>query len=355
MPVSVRKWNCLTGLACCVAAVGLLCAPSTLTDLLQASVRDAVHPGSLLITSAIEGVRKLAPRSQSESANLAQLEATATELQESQRRERRLRSELAVLRGQLESLKRTGTRPIQPSSSAPLIIAELLEARILGEESGRCWQSGRLIGRGASSGVQPSEFVLSAETTIDQGHADHVAPGHPVYAGRCVVGKVRHVGRWTSTLQPVTDADYRGTAQLARRVNASAAGGVAPIHEQKAEQPGVPRSEDNGSVVFGAKGVLEGQGHELCRLTLISSSEPVNVGDEVYTGERDALFPYPMYYGRVVQAELRPGASYWDIRVQPAVALEELETVEVLRKSINPVRLTDSAPSAPISNEECYR
>ena len=66
---------------------------------------------------------------------------------------------------------------------------------------------------------------------------------------------------------------------------------------------------------------------------------PVSVGDEVYTGGRTGRLPYPMYYGRVTKAELKPGAPHWEIEVQPAVTEAVLKTVHVLREKLNPERV----------------
>ncbi|MGH7127119.1 MAG: hypothetical protein ACREIV_01030, partial [Planctomycetaceae bacterium] len=91
-------------------------------------------------------------------------------------------------------------------------------------------------------------------------------------------------------------------------------------------------------LVFGPCGRLEGRGEELCRLTLIAPTEAVEVGDEVYTSDRDSTLPYPMYYGRVVRAKLRPGAPEWDIWIRPAAVEIDPKTVQVLRRRLNPLR-----------------
>jgi hypothetical protein len=80
-----------------------------------------------------------------------------------------------------------------------------------------------------------------------------------------------------------------------------------------------------------------GDGSDLCRLQHIS--DPVNVDDEVFTGGTDGLVPLPMYYGTVVRAELAPGASEWSVWVKPAAANERLESVLILKRTVNPDRI----------------
>ena len=77
----------------------------------------------------------------------------------------------------------------------------------------------------------------------------------------------------------------------------------------------------------------------MCRLKLISSTEPVQVGYEVYTASHDGRLPLTMYLGRVVKAQLEPNTIHWDIWVKPAITGLELKTVQVLRESLNPLRM----------------
>ena len=139
-----------------------------------------------------------------------------------------------------------------------------------------------------------------------------LADGQPVYSGRSIIGKIAVAGRWTSTVRPVTDREFRGLAQLARKTR--------------------------GGLIFGSQAILEGSGSPLCRLTLVPVTEPVNIGDEVYTGRRDATLPYPLYYGKVVSAKIPPGAAHWEIKVEPAVGKIKAQRVQVLTKKMNPLR-----------------
>ena len=46
-----------------------------------------------------------------------------------------------------------------------------------------------------------------------------------------------------------------------------------------------------------------------------------------------------MYYGLVSQMELEPNGEEWSIVVDPAVEWEHVQSVQVLRDSLNPVRI----------------
>jgi cell shape-determining protein MreC len=126
-----------------------------------------------------------------------------------------------------------------------------------------------------------------------------------------VLGKIGEVGRYSSTLLLVTDPTYSGSARLARRTSRG--------------------------LVFGPEGTLVGDGSELCRLKHMT--DPVNVDDEVFTGGTDGMVPAPMYYGKVVRAELEVGGSEWSVWVKPAATDERLESVLILRRIINPERV----------------
>jgi rod shape-determining protein MreC len=166
----------------------------------------------------------------------------------------------------------------------------------------------------------PADFVVSAAPAsqeparllIDQGDEAHLHPDQPVFAGRCVVGKIQQVGRWTSSILPVTDLEYRGRAQLMRRTA--------------------------DGLVVGPEGIIAGDGKEGCRLNFIAATQPVAVGDEVYTAVAGTPLPMPMYYGRVVAVSLAEGAPYWEVQVKPAETLNHARSVQVLRVVLNPAR-----------------
>ena len=83
---------------------------------------------------------------------------------------------------------------------------------------------------------------------------------------------------------------------------------------------------------------LLGTGTPAPSLKRMSSGYMIEVGDEVYTAGRDGQPEWPMFYGTVVAAQLKPGASHWEILVRPAVSDDRLEQVEVFTRKLNPAR-----------------
>jgi cell shape-determining protein MreC len=162
----------------------------------------------------------------------------------------------------------------------------------------------QLLNSGRSHGLAESDVVLDESAPrLDQGSEAGIEPELDVLIGRCVVGRIASVGRWTSAIEPITDPRYRGLAQIIRP------------------------SDQGGS--FGAEGILVGQGTELLKLTDVPTTQSVRVGDEIYTSDRDRRFPIPLYYGRVVRVE--ESGRNWEIAVRPAVRVSDLKTVAVLK------------------------
>jgi len=241
---------------------------------------------------------------------------------EVQSENRRLALQSLKLSEDLERLKQTGVPSYQSQSGERLLVPDLIEAELLGESSIALLKEGQLLNQGRERGVFESSFVLKSELPlIDQGVGQGIKAGYSLYAGQAVIGKVSEVGRWTSSLIPVTSIDYRGSARIAR----------------KAEQ----------GLQLGADGILVGLGEGKCQLLQIPSTESIQVGQEVYTGEVDRELPLnmqstlgqPMYYGRIIEAELPRGAPHWKIIVEPAVKLSEVKQVSVLRQIVNPRRM----------------
>ena len=167
-----------------------------------------------------------------------------------------------------------------------------------------------------------NELVLSTRKSrkplIDFGEDAGISTEDALLLGRYVIGKVEHVGKWTSTVKLVTDANYRGRAQLIRET-------------------------EGGQFVFGeARGILKGQGGPLCKLEGIPAESSVHLHDSVYTGERDGILPVPLYYGEVVEATLGPDDREWTVLVKPVPLPTALTKVQVLRTGLNPDRLAVS-------------
>ncbi len=318
------RWTWLTAAACGLAAVGLLLASSTAADAVRSAVRDALRPGVGVLHDASSAWHAWQVRQRRLNELARRLDQLQAERDHWRQQAQALAAALLATRQQLQLARRTGRSPTPAADSEPLLVAELVRARVLGPADCQWLTRRRLLDAGVLAGVEPRSLVLEPTAVLDQGSVERLSPGLPVFAGRCVVGKVVQAGRFVSVVQPVTDPEFRAYAQLARPASA-------------ADAPN--RSAASSLLVFGARGLLRGNGDGTCRLLLIERTEPVRVGDLVLTADRDGLFPYPMLFGTVVQAQLRPGQPHWQIRVRPAVRLDELPVVEVLRKRLNPRRL----------------
>ncbi|MGQ0633205.1 MAG: rod shape-determining protein MreC [Planctomycetaceae bacterium] len=298
-----------TGLLC-LAGLALTQAPEAAAARLSRLVRDALVPGQwsarVAVSWSVEQSGRFSSWWTDGRRDSSDLSAELTEA--------RRRCEWLQTRCDLDQARAHSTAGdcLAGTASEPLLVPQLVEARILGEEAGRLWRGRRLVAVGTTQQIVESALVLEGDgALVDLGAASELAPGDAVYAGRNVVGKIVEVGRYSSRLLAVTDAGYTGRARLARRT---------------------PRGLE-----FGADGTICGDGSALCRLRRVSV--PVNVGDLVFTGGTDGVLPFPMYYGRVVQTELEEGASEWTIRVEPAASTEPRDTVLILRLSVNPLRV----------------
>jgi cell shape-determining protein MreC len=307
-PLPTSRW--LTPIIV-AGGIALSFVPADATRPVRSLVRDALRPGQLAVRAAVVWIRG----SLQSPARSLDSPHVAAELEEELRSLRLANRQLHVQSARLREKLKTMTQQqgLAPASAAtPLTTVQLVEARVMGEETALMWRGKQFLAAGAADGVAESALVLeNTRPLVDLGADAGISPGDAVYAGRIVIGKISDVGRYSSTLRLVTDLGYSGRARLARRTA-------------------------RGTLAFGAEGTLVADGSELCRLMHIT--DPVNVGDEVFTGGADGLLPAPMYYGKVVRAELDPGAQDWSVWVKPAATTKRLETVLILRRTINPER-----------------
>jgi len=325
-----------------VVGLGLFGAPTSVQQAVRTGVLDGVKPGVVLVAWSSRLVRQCRNRWKEAGRLLAELEQTQKERDLWRQQAQKLVAALAVERERVEELQRVGTSPVQPVDNGSLVVTELVRARVLAPAESE-WLSGRrLLGAGAWAGVRRNALVVEDQVVIDQGEDARLRPGLPVFAGRCVVGRVVEVGRLVSVVLPVTSSQFRAYARLARPVLPNTNGVSGKTSGGRNFGNGANTKLLDGlkrsSLRLGAQGLLQGDGKGCCRLTLVERTEPVQVGDWVLTAEPDEAFPFPMVYGQVVEAELPAGQPYWEIRVQPFVKLEQLRTVEVLRKRLNPTR-----------------
>ena len=304
---------------CLLTAIGLGFAPPNVQSWLRAAIRDGFQPGVTLAAAAQQSAaRQLQQRFVGDDerelqSQLATLHSQLATLQRSLRRE-----QLAHQRSRdqkLLALQRHDDerRPLDPP---PLIVPQVVEANVLGDELAASWRGGRLLNRGKTSGVIEASLVLDANAKLlDQGEDSGLAADLPVFAGSCVVGKLQHVGHWSSTWVPLTDKRFAGRARLARVTK--------------------------DGLIFGSDGVLIGNGKDACRLTKVRANEPVSEGDEVFALETPGGFETPLFYGTVTRAKLPDGATHWDIEVRPAIDPQTARSVSIVRPMVNPKRLAN--------------
>jgi len=302
-----------TALACGIVGVICLLLPNDLQTPLRGHFADLLVPGQRIakrVSTSLTWQTELAGASADAAsirADLAKrLEQLELHVRQQQVREARLQKQLADRR-------QHGDSPFVAAKTTRLVRHELVEARVLGREKDLDQNSAIMVDLGSDKGAVSHAFVVRGTgPVLDVGSAANVAEGQPVYCGRCVIGRIERTGRVTSAVRLITDPGYTGRAQLLRRT-------------------------ERGSV-FGAEGILVGMGDGNCRLRGIPYTEPVRVGDDVYTGGRSARLPEPMYYGRVVSANLVAGQR-WEIVVEPRADFARIDQVSVLRQSLRAPRV----------------
>lgn len=189
---------------------------------------------------------------------------------------------------------------------APFVDLRVVPARVLTRQDALPDVLRELaIDAGRAQGLNRSELVVQgAGRVIDAGREQRVQSGDRVLDGLTVVGRIERSARWISLVQPVTAEGFRARVQLLR-VTA-------------------------GERHTGATGLLEGTGTAVCRLTGLGPTDAVAAGDEVLAAGIEGMNGPPLYFGRVVRADFQAGGT-WDVEVAPAVQLDDLETVQVLR------------------------
>lgn len=297
-----------------LAGIGLTLAPETMATRIRGGVTDSMRPGLIAarrLSSAIsDHLIRLASRS--ERSRQKEVDRLKERLDQEQKRSAALEIQMARL---AEIQTREQMLPEAMRSLPPLTSTTLIDASVLGEAVTEKWRKGLLLDRGKGNGVRESELVVKSERPlVDLGRDGNLAAEDALLLGRCVIGKIERVGHWTSTFLLLTDSGYRGRAQL--------------VHQT-----------DQG-FVFGARGILEGQGGAYCRLKGVNSTESVSIGDAVYTATREGQSATPLYYGRVVEATLGSTDSEWKVLVEPVPVPSDLKTVQILRTTMNSERLS---------------
>ncbi|REJ96915.1 MAG: hypothetical protein DWQ29_00565 [Planctomycetota bacterium] len=302
-----------------LGGAGLTLAPAAVDDALRSVISDGLAPGCLAAACVQRRVEECFAND-AQTADQDEIVRVKSELDAWRRRCLELQHRCAAL-----SAKSAGDADLsldyRPTEGPPLLIPELLRAEVIGDRSDALRSRlAKLVDRGTTGGVAVDDLVLADEAIhVDQGSLSGVSEDMPVFAGRTIVGRIARAGQWTSTIQAVSDPEFRGYGQIIRR------------------SPHGP--------VLGAKGVVAGNGDGTCRLELIPVTEPVSVGDDVYTATGVGQDRQRLHYGRIIAADYESTSGYWSITLESHHKLESLASVEILREILNPTRFADSPES----------
>lgn len=309
----------LITILCLATAIALAFAPPNLQSWCRTTIRDGFLPGVQLAGSTQQSVaRELKRRFIGEDERELQSQNSELKAELAQAQKRLRREQLSHQRTREQKLLalQRYDEARRPIASPPLIVPQIVEAKVLGTELSEAWRGGKLLDCGQTNGVVEASYVLDSNAKLlDQGDEVGIASDSPVFSGSCVIGKLQHVGHWTSTWIPLTDKRFSGRARLAR-VTAD-------------------------GLVFGADGILVGNGKDACRLMKVRETEPVSEGDEVFALETPGGFVTPLFYGTVTRAEKAADPTHWDIDVRPAIDSQSARSVCIVRPMVNPKRLAN--------------
>ncbi len=144
-------------------------------------------------------------------------------------------------------------------------------------------------------GYDPSSWQRAI--VIDQGMSKGIEPGMAVISGTGLVGQVTNVGRSSSRVLLISD----------------------PLSGVDALVQGNR-----------ARGVIEGDGDGNYLWKFVLREEEVKIGDRIISSGLDGVYPRGLLIGVVTEVTSRPDSMFHDIRVQPSVRMEKIESVVVV-------------------------
>ncbi len=272
-----------------LAAMGLSFLPPNLVQSLRAAWREALFPTQRTVIAA-SNVATVAWAKLPFARNTLPDNQSQQKIAELSEQLDRLKTQLLLQGATADS---SGSAGDGEDEAAPLLRPQLIPAHVLGQQAQAFLLAHDLLDVGRSQGAQPNALVIDdAPPLIDQGRDASIQAGRLVLAGNRVWGKVAEVGPHTCTVRRITDSSYRDLVQLA-----------------------TPR---DGRLQFSVRGVLVGAGQHLCKIELVCATEPVAVGDLVFTAD-DGVLSSPLLYGKVVRVDRKPGDAHWQIWMEPAV------------------------------------
>jgi len=299
-----------------VLAVVLMLLPAPWTAAIQGHAAALLRPGQVGVLSVREHGRRIVERARSHFDTARKLAEAEQERDRLAEESRRLAAELAV----------AGTQPSRreqapnQGDSRRLLNVRWVKARVLGQLARAFLGRQHLVDVGSESGVPPDALVIEAPPgLIDQGGEVGVAAGQLVLDAGRVWGKVVRVGRLTSVVRTMTEPGYRDLVCLGEA---------------------------------GPQGILEGTGEPLARVRLVEVTEPVAVGDAVYSAAGKGFLAEPLLCGRIVRLERPVGAAHWEIWMEPAVDPHRTDEVAVLRIEVDPLRVAAAREERGVGSKE---
>ena len=301
-------------------ALVLICLPENQTDSIRNLVRESFVPGSEIITwvknSSAQNKKTKVESSISNKESDKKTIVLETEIELLKSRFLKLKSQNIKLNHQISSFHNNGKPEFKGKKTEPLFIPNLLEARILGKEITNKPYAKQILKIGSREGVSKENLVLEAEELlVDQGNQQGISVDQMVLTGRTLLGRITQAGLHTSTLQLITDPGFRS------RVH---------IYPAESDEP----SASGEGVLTGSKN------NDYCILKFVPTTQPVSVGDDIYTKETTGSLPSPVYIGKIVEASHQQDEQFWSIKVQPAMKNRQPDRVQVLRTIPNPKRLS---------------
>ena len=347
MPDRDQRHSTKATLICLFVAVIVAVLPASVTSPARDMVRLAFVPALRLVGDfRSEADSQLEAFSSHEAIRLKkENENLSTRLREAKLQNRRTQLGIRDAQNQIAQLKTTGTSPFASSAESPLATPHAISARLIGDELVSLWKSNRLLDRGSKSGLFEDQWVLDGEAPkIDHGQTSNIVDSLPVFAGRCLVGRIAKSGRWTSSLQLTSDPEFRAKAVVLIPAAGSRSGSRQDFRRAHTAET---LDDFRYPGVFSQEFLLEGAGNGACRLVSVPSSEHIQEGALVYSVPGDRGIEAPMLFGQVSQATLQPGSLHWDITVTPAVDVESLNSVQVVTTRLNPARIIGRREETP--------
>jgi cell shape-determining protein MreC len=290
------------------ASAAIWFLPADYTAAAKGCLGAALRPAQVGLLTVRAGMATIASRIDAHGNTVRRLARSEADRLRLKEENGRLAAELALLRSRTAEGERR-------QSDDRLLVAGCIPARVLGRQARDFLESQGILDVGSRAGVRGGALVVGrAKSLLDQGANRRLESEELVLAQGRVWGKIVEVGPQTSTVRTPCEPGFRDLVRL-----------------------GVP-SADGRPPRLGPQGLLEGTGEPLARVQGVDVTEPVAVGDAVYTASDQGVLPQPLLYGFVVRVQRPVGAAHWEIWMKPAFDSEP-ESVVVLRTRINPARI----------------